>query len=112
MMNVVMPLSSWCASIAIYDVHLLSFHNQCHTEEAVSWNPPSPNIPSPNAPSSLLEYVILCILIKRKIQLTQGNRKITVILNNAHWILKHACDLNFMCYGNAYPISARFCNFL
>ena len=51
------------------------------------------------------------MLKKHKIQFTQGNSKIVVILNNAHQIFRRARCRNFtracISYGNTYPISAR-----
>ena len=51
------------------------------------------------------------MLIERKIQFTQGNSKIAIILNNTHRIFWQAHGRNFtracISYGNAYPINAR-----
>ena len=51
------------------------------------------------------------VLIERKIQFTQGNSKIAVVLNDAHRIFAQAHGRNFtracISYGNAYPINAR-----
>ena len=61
--------------------------------------------------SSETEASTVFMLIERKIQFTQGNSKIDVVLNNAHRIFRHARGRNFtracISYGNAYPINAR-----
>ena len=51
------------------------------------------------------------VLIERKIQFTQGNSKIAVVLSDAHRIFKHAHSRNYthacISYRNAYPINTR-----
>ena len=60
---------------------------------------------------SLQRWLTVFVLIECKIQFTQGNSKIAVVLNNAHRIFRQAHGRNFthacMSYGNAYPINAR-----